>query len=92
LIEEIIEEAVEASSLEDPLEACLAQFGEDLNLDKLLEQVNAILEFATLVISEKEEMAVSKPTKKELKPRPDNLEYEFLGLAVCLPENSFRFD
>jgi hypothetical protein len=83
LIEEIIEEAVEASSLEDPLEACIAQFGEDLDLDKLLEKADAILESATLVSSE-EETTVSEPTKKEPKPRLDNLEYEFLGPADCL--------
>jgi hypothetical protein len=85
LIEEINEEAIETSSLEDPLEACLAQFGEDLDLDKLLEQADTILEFATLVSSEKEDMTVYEPTKKEPKPRPDNLEYEFLGPADCLP-------
>jgi len=40
LIEEIIEEE---SSTKDPLEACFAQFGEDLDFDELLEQANAIL-------------------------------------------------
>jgi hypothetical protein len=40
LIEEILEESIEESSIQDPLEACLAQFGEDLNLDVLLEQAN----------------------------------------------------
>ena len=44
MIDDIIEEAVEESSMEDPLEACFAQFGEDLDLDKLLEQANAMLE------------------------------------------------
>ena len=42
LIQEIIEEFVDESSIEDPLEACLAQFRDDLDLDKLLEQVDAI--------------------------------------------------
>jgi hypothetical protein len=37
LIEEIMDEVVEESSIKDPLEACLAQFGEDLDLDKLME-------------------------------------------------------
>jgi hypothetical protein len=32
LIEEIMDEVIEESSIEDPLEACLAQFGEDLDL------------------------------------------------------------
>jgi hypothetical protein len=37
LIEEILDEVVEELSIKDPLEACLAQFGEDLYLDKLME-------------------------------------------------------
>jgi hypothetical protein len=37
LIEEILDEVIEESSIKDPLEACLAQFGEDLDLDKLME-------------------------------------------------------
>jgi hypothetical protein len=37
LIEEIIEETVDESIIEDPLETCFAQFGKDLDLDKLLE-------------------------------------------------------
>jgi hypothetical protein len=85
LIEEIIEEAVEASSIEDPLEACLAQFGEDLYLDELLEQVEAILEFTPLESTEKEEAAVPEPPKKELKPLPHNLKYKFLGPTETLP-------
>jgi hypothetical protein len=32
LIEEIIDEVIEESSIEDPLEACPTQFGEDLDL------------------------------------------------------------
>jgi hypothetical protein len=36
LIEEILEEVMEESSIRDPLEACFAQFGEDLDLDVLL--------------------------------------------------------
>jgi hypothetical protein len=39
LIEEIIEEE---SSIKDPLEACFAQFEEDLDLDALLEQANVV--------------------------------------------------
>jgi hypothetical protein len=53
LIEETIDE-----SMEDPLEVCLAQFGDDLNLDKLLEQANAILDSAPLESSEKEKIVV----------------------------------
>jgi len=85
LIEEIVEEVIEESSTEDPLEACFAQFGKDLDFDMLLEQANAILEFAPLESNEKEEAAVPEPPKKELKPLPDNLKYKFLGPAETLP-------
>jgi hypothetical protein len=46
LIKEIIDEVIEESSRVDPLEACLAQFGEDLDLEKLMEQADALLETA----------------------------------------------
>jgi hypothetical protein len=85
LIEEIIDEVIEESSTEDPLEACFAQFGEDLDLDVLFEQANAILEFAPLESNEKEEAAVPEPPKKELKPLSDNLKYKFLGPRETLP-------
>ena len=79
-----MEEVVEESSMEDPLEECFAQFGKDLNLDRLLEQADEILKTAPLVSSEKEETVVPDPPKKELKPLPDNLKYKFLGLAESL--------
>jgi hypothetical protein len=79
LIEEIIDEVIEESSIEDPLEACVAQFGEDLDLEKLMEQADALLEIAPLVIKEKEETAVPDSSKKELKPLPNSLKYKFLG-------------
>jgi len=82
LIEEIIEEE---SSTKDPLEACFAQFREDLDLDELLEQANAVLEFAPLESKEEEEATIPEPPKKELKPLPDNLKYKFLGPAETLP-------
>jgi hypothetical protein len=85
LIEEILDEVVEESSIKDPLEACLAQFSEDLDLHKLMEQVDALLETAPLVSKEKEETVVPNSLKKELKPLPDNLKYKFLGPAESLP-------
>jgi hypothetical protein len=75
LIEEILDEVIEESSIEDPLEACLAQFGEDLDLDKLMEQAEALLETAPLVSEEKKEIVVPESSKKELKPLPDSLKY-----------------
>jgi hypothetical protein len=85
LIEDIIDEVVEESIIEDPLESCFAQFEEDLDLDKLIEQVDTLLETAPLVSNEKEETAVSDPPKKELKPLPDSLKYKFLGPTDSLP-------
>ena len=87
LIEGIIEETMDESSIEDPLEACFAQFGEylDLDLDKLLEQADAILEFSPLESSETEETTAPEPPQKELKPLPDNIKYKFLGLVDSLP-------
>jgi hypothetical protein len=61
LIEECIEDTIDEPSIEDPLKACFAQFGEDLDLDldldldTLLEQADAILEYALLVSSKNEE-------------------------------------
>ena len=85
LIEEIIYEVIEESSIEDPLEACLAQFSADLDLEKLMEQADALLEIAPPVSKEKEETAVPDSQKKELKPLPDNLKYKFLGPTDALP-------
>ena len=80
-----MEEVVEESSIKGPLEAYFAQFGEDLDLDRLLKQANAILETVPLVSNEKEETVVLDPPKKELKPLPDNLKHKFLSLAKSLP-------
>jgi hypothetical protein len=85
LIEECIEDTIDEPSIEDPLEACFAQFGEDLDLDKLVEQANAILESAPLVSSKNEKAAIPEPPKKELKPLQDILKYKFLGLEDALP-------
>ena len=85
LIEDIMDEIVEESSMEDPLEVCFAQFREDLDLEKLLEQADAILETIPLVSSEKEKTVVPDPPKKELKLLLNNLKYKFLGPAESLP-------
>jgi hypothetical protein len=64
----LIEEIIDKASIEDPLEACFAQFGENLDLDKLLEQADAMLELASLENSKEKEVEVYEPHKKELKP------------------------
>ena len=92
LIEDIMEEVVKESSMEDPLEACFAQFGEDLDLDKLIDQADAILETVPLISSEKEETRVPDPPKKELKPLLDNFNYKFPRSSRVFPcDYSFRF-
>ncbi|XP_059458312.1 uncharacterized protein LOC132187905 [Corylus avellana] len=84
LIEKIIEETVDESSIEDPLEACLAQFGDDLDLDKLFEQADAILETAPMISIENGETVVLESPKLELKPLLDTLKYKFLGPTKSL--------
>jgi hypothetical protein len=44
LIEKIVEETFNEPSLEDPLGECFAQFGGDMDLDRLLEQADALLD------------------------------------------------
>ena len=43
-LRKLSKETINEPSLDDPLEACLAQFGDDLDLDKLLEQADGILD------------------------------------------------
>jgi hypothetical protein len=66
LIEDLIEEIMDESSIEDPLEACFTHFREDLDLDKLLEQVDAILESIPLESSETEETTTLEPLRRNL--------------------------
>jgi hypothetical protein len=61
-----MEEVVKESSIKNPLEACFAQFGEDLDLEKLIEQADAILETTPLVCNEKEETVVLNPPRRNL--------------------------
>jgi hypothetical protein len=54
-------------------------------LEKLIKQVDALLETAPLVSNEKEETTMPDPPTKELKPLPDSLKYKFLGPTDSLP-------
>jgi hypothetical protein len=65
LIEECIEDTIDEPSIEDPLEACFAQFGKAMDLDTLLEQADA-LESAPLVSSKNEENLDEPKTKDPL--------------------------
>jgi hypothetical protein len=61
LIEETMDETVDESSMEGPLEVCLPQFDDDLDMDKLLEQADAISKSAPFESSENEEAAMPEP-------------------------------
>ena len=78
--EEVVKETVNEPSLEDPLDACLAQFGDDLDLDKLLEQADAILDPTPKVRTENGETTeISFPNSSSLAAEPfivDNHEEE----------------
>jgi hypothetical protein len=90
LIEEIMEETIEESSIEDPLEACFALFGEDPDLDKLLEQANAMLEFAALESNEEEEAAVPDLPRRNLSPYLTILSISSLVHRIFACDYSFR--
>jgi curved DNA-binding protein CbpA len=69
--EEVVNEIVNESSLKDLLEACLAQFGEYLDLDKLLEQADAILDPTPEVRTKNEEtIEISFPKSSLLEAEP----------------------
>ena len=78
--EEVVKEIVNEPSLEDPLEACLAQFGDDLDLDKLLKHADAILDPTPKVQTENGETTkISFPNSFSLAVEPfivDNYEEE----------------
>ena len=78
--EEVVNETINEPSLEDPLEACLAQFGDDLDLDKLLEQANVILDPTPKVRTEYGKTTkISFPNSSSLATEPfivDNHEEE----------------
>jgi hypothetical protein len=78
--EEVVKEIVNEPSLEDPLEACLAQFGDDIDLDKLLEQADVILDPTPKWQTENgETIKISFPNSSSLATEPfivDNHEEE----------------
>ncbi|KAG5540097.1 hypothetical protein RHGRI_020361 [Rhododendron griersonianum] len=95
----LVENTFVQSSYEDPLEACLAHFGCEFDIDESIEQVNALLDAAPLMsIDEWQPKVVPlslstspslpsivEPPKLELKPLPNTLKYKFLGPCDTLP-------
>jgi hypothetical protein len=69
--EEVVKETVNEPSLKDPLEACLAQSGDNLDLEKLLEQADEILDPTPEVQMEKgETIEISFPNSSLLAAEP----------------------
>jgi hypothetical protein len=79
-IEEVVKETVNKPNMEHPLQACLVQFGDDVDLDKLLEQTDAILDLTPEVRTENgETIEISFPNSSSLAAEPfivDNHEEE----------------
>jgi hypothetical protein len=71
VVEEVVKVTVNEPSLEDPLEACLAQIGDYLDLDKLLEQTDAILDpTPELQIEKGKTTEISFPNSSSLAAEP----------------------
>ncbi|XP_058216596.1 uncharacterized protein LOC131327445 [Rhododendron vialii] len=99
MIDTLVENTFVQSSFEDPLEACLAHFGCEFDIDESIEQVNALLDNAPLMSIDEWQPKVNplslstspalpsivEPPKLELKPLPNTLKYKFLGLCESLP-------
>eukprot|EP00268_Persea_americana_P007095 TRINITY_DN12609_c0_g1_i10.p1 TRINITY_DN12609_c0_g1~~TRINITY_DN12609_c0_g1_i10.p1 ORF type:complete len:354 (-),score=46.75 TRINITY_DN12609_c0_g1_i10:2790-3851(-) len=98
-IHKLVENHLPQLKLEDPLEACLAHFGSDFDVDGHIEEVNALLDSTpsmdcskwqpkqeTLTPSASPPVpSIVEPPKLELKPLPDTLKYVFLGQLETLP-------
>jgi hypothetical protein len=100
-IEEYVEDSLPSLLTNDPLEACLSQFGfEDFDTDQCIEEIHDLLETAAsvefhpwkvpkeplpLTSSTPPVPSLESPPKLVLKPLPDNLKYAFLGSNNTLP-------
>lgn len=97
MIDSLVHDTFILSSCKDPLEACLAHFGCDFDIDKSIAQVNALLD-STPVLSDDTwstkviPLSISPPIpsvteapKLDLKPLPNTLKYVFLGPSESLP-------
>ena len=99
LIETIVNNTFLSNLSDNPLQTCLTHFGLDFDIDRSVDEVNALLDSAPsmdtnkwkskveqLVPSEKKLIPSSEsPPKLELKPLPNTLEYAFLGEESTLP-------
>ncbi|XP_052287336.1 uncharacterized protein LOC127898878, partial [Citrus sinensis] len=99
LIETIVDNTFLSNLSDDPLQTCLTHFGLDFDIDRSVDEVNALLDSAPSLDTNKwksrvEQLAPSEkklipslesPPKLELKPLPNTLEYAFLGEESTLP-------
>jgi hypothetical protein len=90
LIEELVEDTVNELSSDNHLGECLTAYGGDMNLDTLLEQVDARLDSVTTSETNIEgttdtSSLAFEQAKRELKPLPDTLKYKYLDPSESLP-------
>ena len=98
LIEALVDDTFISNLSDDPLQTCLTHFGLDFDIDRSVEEVNALLDSAPSMDTNQwksrvEQLAPSEnklipssesPPKLELKPLPNTLEYAFLGEESAL--------
>ncbi|KAH9667290.1 hypothetical protein KPL70_020978 [Citrus sinensis] len=99
LIEALVDNTFLSNLSDDPLQTCLTHFGLDFDIDRSVDEINALLDSAPSMDTNKwksrvEQLAPSEkqlipssesPPKLELKPLPNTLEYAFLGEESTLP-------
>ncbi|KAH9801431.1 hypothetical protein KPL71_001027 [Citrus sinensis] len=99
LIETIVDDTFLSNLSDDSLQTCLTYFGFDFDIDRSVDEVNALLDSTLsmdtnkwksrveqLAPSEKKLIPLSEsPPKLELKPLPNTLEYAFSGEESTLP-------
>ncbi|KAH9770105.1 hypothetical protein KPL71_012260 [Citrus sinensis] len=99
LIEALVDDTFISNLSDDPLQTCLTHFGLDFDIDRSVDEVNALLDSAPSMDTNKwksrvEQLApaekklipsLESPPKLELKPLPNTLEYAFLGEESTLP-------
>ena len=96
LIEALVDDTFVSNLSDDPLQTCLTHFGLDFDIDRLVDEVNALLNLAPsidtnkwklkveqLALSEKKLIPSSKSLPKlELKLLPNTLDMHFLEKKV----------
>ncbi|KAH9686903.1 hypothetical protein KPL70_014565 [Citrus sinensis] len=99
LIKALVDDTFVSNLSDDPLQTCLTHFGFDFDIDRSVDDVNALLDSVPsmdtnqwksrveqLAPSEKKLIPSSEsPPKLELKSLPNTLEYAFLGEESTLP-------